>query len=106
MNITKIKQMIEDCQKRFSKNINSLQEELDQLKENVNNHIKQINKKSKNNFIKKINSHKILIICPHHEENTPSHMIDLKTNEFYCFGCEMKGTHQVDYVESLRKEME
>ncbi len=33
-----------------------------------------------------------LMLCPFHEEKTPSFSVDAQNKTFYCFGCGKKGT--------------
>jgi DNA primase len=40
---------------------------------------------------KKLNAKKTLILCPFHEEKTPSCMLDSEKREYFCFSCDAKG---------------
>lgn len=36
-----------------------------------------------------------MILCPYHDEKTPSCVVDLKEGRFVCFGCRSKGSAKV-----------
>ena len=42
-------------------------------------------------------------ICPFHSEETPSCLLDMEKKEFYCFGCEKKGTFKIEFFPEEKK---
>lgn len=40
--------------------------------------------------------------CPFHHENTPSFMVDVKKNRYYCFGCKAHGD-VIDFVRKIER---
>jgi DNA primase len=51
------------------------------------------------NNLFKIKDNKTGILCPFHNEKTPSCAVDYDKNYFYCFGCGATGT-----VDELKKK--
>ena len=53
----------------------------------------------------------LVLLCPFHQEKTPSFRINLSRNRYHCFGCNEDGdsidyimkTHEVDFLEAVRK---
>ena len=45
-------------------------------------------------------AHRLVALCPFHDEKTPSFHIFLKQNKFHCFGCTAKGD-VIDFVSRL-----
>lgn len=41
---------------------------------------------------KQLRNNNIVVICPFHDDTTPSLSIDLATGNFYCFGCSQGGS--------------
>lgn len=51
-------------------------------------------------FIGEVTQSIFKIVCPFHEDNNPSMVINLEENSFFCFGCEAKGD-VLDFVKML-----
>ena len=51
-----------------------------------------------------VNLHKVkerfVGLCPFHNEKTPSFVVDVPKDEWYCFGCRRRGTLK-DFIELL-----
>lgn len=43
-----------------------------------------------------------LAICPFHQEKTPSFFINIKKEEYYCFGCKAAGDAN-DFIKNYEK---
>jgi DNA primase len=47
--------------------------------------------------LKRYTKGKGVILCPFHDENTPSFLLDFNGNNFVCFGCGATGTFEIQY---------
>ncbi len=54
----------------------------------------------------KENDHIKLMLCPFHEEKTPSFSIDKENKTYYCFGCGIKGKLEKETNDTLLSEFD